>query len=365
MTDAVAAHCPLLLSCRDKQSQRESRPGSRLSAQEDCTMTRTPTAQIAAALLLAAGLVAAAIPPLGAQTFPAKPLRLVLPFPPGGPTDLLGRSIAAKLSEQVGHAVTVDNRPGAGGNLGLEVAAKSPPDGYTMVLTSPLISISPSLYSKLNYDPFKDLAPVSLVAVIQNVLITHPSVPAKTLPDLIRIARASPGKLNYSSGGVGTTGHLAAELLNSMMKLKIVHVPYKGSGQALVGLMSGETDMLIMAAAVAAPQIQAGKVRGIALLADKRVANLPAVPTAAESGVPGFEVPIWYGILTPSGVPREIIGRLNAELVKALAAADLRDKLAAAGIEPITNTPEQFAEFIRSEAVRFGKVIREAGIKGD
>ena len=234
-----------------------------------------------------------------------------------------------------------------------------------MVLSSPLISISPSLYSKLNYDPMKDLAPISLLAVIQNILIVHPSVPAKNLGDLVKMARANPGRLNYSSGGVGTTGHLAAELLNSLMKIRTVHVPYKGSGQALVGLMSGETDMLIMAAAIAAPQIAGGKVKAIALLAEKRVANLPNVPTAAESGVAGFEVPIWYGMLAPSGTPRELIGRLNAELVKALASPDLRDKLVASGIESRTSTPEQFAEFIRSEAVRYGKVIRDAGIKGE
>ncbi|MEI6320713.1 MAG: tripartite tricarboxylate transporter substrate binding protein [Pseudomonadota bacterium] len=300
-----------------------------------------------------------------AQAFPVKPLRLILPFPPGGPTDMLGRSVGAKLSEQVGQPVTVDNRPGAGGNLGLEVASKAPADGYTMVLSSPLISISPSLYAKLNYDPMKDLAPISLLAVIQNILIVHPSVPAKNLGDLVKIARANPGRLNYSSGGVGTTGHLAAELLNSLMKIRTVHVPYKGSGQALVGLMSGETDMLIMAAAVAAPQVTAGKVKGIALLSEKRVPNLPNVPTAAESGVQGFEVPIWYGMLAPSGTTREIIGRLNAEIVKALASPDLRDKLAASGIESRTSTPEQFAEFIRSEAVRYGKVIRDAGIKGE
>ena len=310
-------------------------------------------------------LTTALVPQAQAQAFPARPMRMILPFPPGGPTDMLGRSVAARLSEQVGQPVTVDNRPGAGGNLGLEVASKAPADGYTMVLSSPLISISPSLYSKLNYDPMKDLAPISLLAVIQNILIVHPSVPAKNLGDLVKIARANPGRLNYSSGGVGTTGHLAAELLNSLMKIRTVHVPYKGSGQALVGLMSGETDMLIMAAAVAAPQVTAGKVKGIALLSEKRVPNLPNIPTAAESGVQGFEVPIWYGMLAPSGTPRELIGRLNAEIVKALASPDLRDKLAASGIESRTSTPEQFGEFIRSEAVRYGKVIRDAGIKGE
>ena len=312
--------------------------------------------------LLAAALSFLTILPMSVQAqgpvFPARPLRLVLPFPPGGPTDMLGRALAARLGEQLGQPVTVDNRPGAGGNLGLELTSKAPADGYTMVLSSPLISISPSLYSKLNYDPFKDLAPVSLVAVIQNILVVHPSVPARTLPELIKYARANPGKLNYSSGGVGTTGHLAAELLNSLMKIRTVHVPYKGSAQAMVGLISGETDMLIMAAPVAGPHVKAGKLRGIATAA-------PGVPTAQESGIQGFEVPIWYGVLAPTGVPRDIIARLNAEIVKAMATPDMREKLSSAGIEPQTMSPEQFGEFIRSEAVRYGRVIREAGIKGE
>jgi len=306
------------------------------------------------------------MPPVAAQNFPTRPVRFIVPFAPGGNTDVQGRLIAAKLSEIWNQQVVVDNRAGAGGTLGVEILSKAPADGHTIALASfGNILVGPSLFTKLGYDPMKDLSPISLVAVIQNILIVHPSVPAKTLGDLVKIARANPGRLNYSSGGVGTTGHLAAELLNSLMKIRTVHVPYKGSGQALVGLMSGETDMLIMAAAVAAPQIAGGKVKAIALLAEKRVANLPNVPTAAESGVAGFEVPIWYGMLSPSGTPRDLINRLNAEIVKALASPDLRDKLAASGIESRTSTPEQFADFIRSEAVRYGRVIRDAGIKGE
>ena len=182
-----------------------------------------------------------------AQAYPLRPVRLVFPFPPGGPTDLLGRAIAQKLADQMGQQVVADNRPGAGGNLGLELAAKAPPDGYTIVLTSPLVAISPSLYARLNYDPAKDLAAVSMVASIQNVLLLHPSVPAKTLKELIQLARKNPGRLNFGSGGVGTTTHLAPELLKSLAKINLVHVPYKGSGQALVGLLGGEGDMLIMA----------------------------------------------------------------------------------------------------------------------
>ncbi len=298
-----------------------------------------------------------------AQAYPVKPVRVIFPFPPGGPTDLLGRAIAQKLSDQMGQQFVADTRPGAGGNLGLELAAKAPPNGYTIVLSSPLVAISPSLYAKLNYDPAKDLAPIAQVAVIQNVLLVHPSVPAKSLKELIQLARRSPGKFSFGSGGVGTTTHLAPELLQSLAKIRMVHVPYKGSGQALIGLIGGDVDLLIMAVPAAAGQIQAGKVRALAVLAGRRSPVIPDIPTAQEAGVDHFEVPIWYGFLAPAATPREIIVRLNGELVKALAAPDLKERLAAAGIEPVTGTPEQFAAFIKSETVRYAAVIRDAGIK--
>lgn len=303
--------------------------------------------------------------PLGAfaQAYPAKTIRLIFPFPPGGPTDLLGRAIAQKVSDQVGQQVVADNRPGAGGNLGLELAAKAPPDGYTIVLSSPLVAISPSLYSKLNYDPAKDLTPISQVALIQNVLLLHPSVPAKSLKELIQLARRSPGKLNFGSGGVGTTTHLAPELLKSLEKINLVHVPYKGSGQALVGLLGGEVDMLIMAVPAASSQILSGKVRALAVLSSQRSPVIPETPTAAEAGVENFEVPIWYGILAPAATPRDIITRLNTELTKALTAPEMKERLGSAGIEPMTSTPEQFTAFIRSETVRYAKVVKDAGIK--
>jgi len=298
-----------------------------------------------------------------AQAYPAKPIRLILPFPPGGPTDILGRAIAQKVGEQMGQQVIADSRPGAGGNLGLELAAKAPPDGYTIVLSSPLVAISPSLYSKLNYDPQKDLAPISLVAIIQNVLLVHPSVPAKNVRELVQVAQRSPGKLNYGSGGVGTTTHLAPELLQSLTGIKLVHVPYKGSGLALIGLVSGEVDMLVMAVPAAAQQIEAGKVRALAVLSEKRATPLPNVPTSKEAGYGNFVIDIWYGILAPAGTPPAIVSRLNTELVKALNSPDLKEKLLTAGVQPTSNTSEQFASFIRSETTRFAKVVKDAGIK--
>jgi tripartite-type tricarboxylate transporter receptor subunit TctC len=305
---------------------------------------------------------AAAIAGVNGQTYPTKPVRLILPFPPGGPSDILGRALSQKLSEQLGQQVIADNRPGAGGNLGLELTAKAPPDGYTLVLSSPLIALSPSLYSKLNYRQ-DELAPISLVAIIQNVFLVHPSVPAKTLKELVQVARASPGKLNYGSGGVGTTTHLAPELFMSMTKTKMVHVPFKGSGLALLGLISGQVDVLVMAVPAAEQQVKAGKARALAIVSEKRATPLPNVPTAKEAGFDNFVVDIWYGILGPAGLPPVLLTRLNSEINKALAAPDMQERLVAAGIQPVGNTPEQFAQFIKSETVRFAQVIREAGIK--
>jgi tripartite-type tricarboxylate transporter receptor subunit TctC len=300
--------------------------------------------------------------PAIAQSYPTKTIRLILPFPPGGPSDILGRALAQKLTEQLGQTVITDNRPGAGGNLGLELTAKSPPDGYSLVLSSPLVALSPSLYTKLNYEQ-KDLAPVALVALIQNVLLVHPSVPARNLKELVQIARANPGKLNYGSGGVGTTTHLAPELLMSMTKTKMVHVPYKGSGLALLGLISGQVDVLVMAVPAAAAQIEAGKARALAIVSEKRATPLPNVPTSKEAGFDNFVVDIWYGVLVAAHTPAAIISRLNSEINKALASPDLKEKLLAAGIQPIGGTSEHFASFIKSETARYAKVIKEAGIK--
>ena len=300
-----------------------------------------------------------------AQSYPAKTVRMILPFPPGGPSDILGRALAQKLTEQMGQQVITDNRPGAGGNLGLELTAKAPPDGYTVVLSSPLISISPSLYSKLNYDPQKDLAPVSLVAQIQNVLLVHPSVPAKNLKELVAVAKKQPGKLNYGSGGVGTTTHLAPELMQSLTGTKLVHVPFKGSGLALIGLISGQVDVLIMAVPAAQGQVDAGKARPLAIFSEKRATPMPNVPTAKEAGIDGLVVDIWYGILAPQGTPAPIVNRLGSEINKALAAPELKDKLLSVGVQPLGTTPEQFGTFIRSEAARYAKIIKAAGIKAE
>ena len=313
---------------------------------------------LAAAALLAAFASTGAV----AQSYPAKPVRLILPFPPGGPSDILGRALSQKLGEQLGQQVLPDNRPGAGGNLGMEVAAKLPPDGYAIVLASPTVAISPSLYKKLNYDLQRDFAPVSMVANIPNIMVVHLSVPAKTLKELIQLARRSPGKLNFGTSGAGSTTHLSVEILKNLAKLDMVHVPYKGQGLALMGLISGQVDLAIMAVPSALGMVQAGNIRPLAVLSAQRVPSVPNVPTSKEAGVDDFEVSVWFGILAPAATPREIIGRLNAELHKALAAPDLRERLASSGIEPMTSTPDRLSSFIRSETVRYAKVIKAANI---
>jgi tripartite-type tricarboxylate transporter receptor subunit TctC len=297
-----------------------------------------------------------------AQAYPTKPIRLILPFPPGGPTDIAGRAIAQKLSEQMGQPVIADNRPGATSNIGLELAAKSPPDGYTLVLTPPSIALSPSMYKKLNYDAARDFQPLTLVANMYYVMAAHPSVPARNLNEFIALAKRSPGKLNFSSSGPGAGNHLATELLRSMYGLQMVHVPYKGNVAGLIACASGEVDFGTFAVAPAIPIVKANKVRPLAALTEKRLDVLPDIPTAREQKVDLVSVQ-WYGMLVPAATPRPIAERLVSELHKAVSGRDLKEKLAISGIDTVTSTPEQFSELIRSETVQFAKVIKAAGIK--
>ncbi len=295
--------------------------------------------------------------------YPAKPIRFILPFPPGGPTDILGRAIGQKLAEQLGQPVVVDNRPGAAGNVGTEYASKQPADGYTIALVSPSFSISPSLYKKLGYDPVRDFAPVSLVAQIPNVLLVHPLVPAQSLQELVRLAKANPGKLSFGSGGLGTSQHLAGETLKVLGKVNIVHVPYKGSNQAMLGMMGGDIDIVVIGTPPAVPQVQARRVRALAVLAAERVPALRDVPTSREAGFPGYEVTSWYGVVVPADTPREIVNRLNSELAKIMNSPEGRERIVAAGFDTMTSTPEKFGEFISSETARWAKVIKASGLQ--
>jgi tripartite-type tricarboxylate transporter receptor subunit TctC len=299
------------------------------------------------------------------DAWPIRPIRFILPFPPGGGTDILGRLIAERLTANLGQPVVAENRGGAGGNVGAEAAAKSAPDGYTIVLVAPSLAISPSLYSRLNYDPVKDFAPVSLVATVPNVMITHPSVPAGTLVEFIRLAKTKPGEMNFGSGGSGTSNHLAGELFNIVAGVKLVHVPYKGVNLAMNDVLSGRIQLVVIGIPAAAPHIKAGKLRALALLAPRRSPVLPDVPTVAEAGLPKFEVTTWYGILAPAGTPGPIVARLNAELVKIMHAPDLKERLDAMATDAVTSTPDEFADLIKREIVKWGEVVRDAGLKAD
>lgn len=317
---------------------------------------------IAASVLGAVLLIAVTAAPLHAQSYPTRPIRFVLPFPPAGPTDFLGRIIGDKLHERLGQPVVPENRPGAGGNVGLELTAKARPDGYTITIGSLILATGPSLYKKLNYDPIKDLAPVSLVSEYPNLLVINPTLPVKSLKELVEYARANPGKLNYASSGVGTGLHLAMELLKNLTKVDIVHVPYKGGGgPAMTSVMSGETQMMVIGPQASMAQIQAGRVKPLAIFTDARAPSLPNVPTAKEAGM-DLVFTSWHGVLTTGGAPRAIINRLNQEWVKIAAMPDVKEKMQSMGFEAKSSTPDQFAEFIKAETTRFARVIKEANI---
>ena len=299
------------------------------------------------------------------QAYPSKPIRLILTFPAGTPNDTVGRALGQKLSEQLGENVVPDNRPGAGGNLGIGVAAKSPPDGYTLLLATPGIALSSSLYSKLNYDAARDFAPIARATTTHNILLVHPSVPAKTLKQFISLARAHPGKLNFASGGAGTTNHLANELLKHLEKINLVHVPYKGATLGMVAMIGGEVDEVIVPVAAAIPQIRAGKVRPLAVLSEQRVPPLPEVPTAKEAGVDNLVVLLWYGVFAPARTPPDIVARLSREVIKALESPDLRERLSAVGVDPWPGTPEELASLVRSETARYSDLIKSIGLRLD
>lgn len=314
--------------------------------------------------LLATLSVAFALHAYGQDAWPTRPVRMILPFPPGGGTDILGRLIAERLSAGIGQPVVTENRGGAGGNVGAEAAARSAPDGYTIVLVAPSLAISPTLYSKINYDPVKDFAPISLVATVPNVMVTQPSLPGQ-LQEFIAFVKAKPGALNFGSGGAGTSNHLAGELFNIVTGARLVHVPYKGVNLAMQDVLAGNVHLVFIGIPAAAPHIKAGKLRALAIVAPQRSTALPDVPTVAEAGLKDFEVTTWYGILAPAGTPQPVVRRLNAELVKVMHAPEMKEKLTATGTEPLTSTPEEFAAYIKREIAKWGDVIRQAGVKAD
>lgn len=313
-------------------------------------------------VLLLAACCAAGI--AQAQTYPAKPVRLILPFPPGGGTDVVGRLLAQKLGQALGQQVVVENRAGAGGRIGTDLAAKAPPDGYTLLLaTSSVMGTGPALYKKLPFDMPKDFAPISLVAYTAYVLVAHPSVPAKSAKALVALAKSKPGGLTYASSGAGGAAHLSGELFSATAGVRMVHVAYKGSSPGMFSVVSGETDLMFSNALPALPQVRNGRLRALGVTTPQRSVLLPEVPTIAESGLAGFEVQQNYGVLAPAGTPREIVARLNQEIGKAMQTEDAKRRLLADGSEVKVSTPQELEKMITAEIAKWSTVIRRAGIK--
>jgi len=301
-----------------------------------------------------------------AQDYPSKPVRMVVPFPPGGTTDILARAVGQKLSESWGQQVVIDNRPGAGGNIGTDIVAKSPADGYTLLMgTVGTHAINASLYGKLPFDPVKDFAPVTLVASVPNVLVVNSTVDSKSVKELIALAKSKPGQLAFASSGNGTSIHLAGELFKSMTGTAMLHIPYKGSAPAIAELLGGQTNMMFDNLPSAMPHIKSGRLRALAVTSVRRSPALPDIPTIAETGISGYEASSWFGVLAPAGTPKDIVAKIQGDIARALNAPEIKERLSGQGAEPVGNTPEQFAEHIKAESAKWARVVKDSGAKVD
>jgi tripartite-type tricarboxylate transporter receptor subunit TctC len=317
-------------------------------------------------LVLALALALAAVPAAFAQGYPSKPIRLICPFPPGGAVDIASRAIADALTKVTGQSVVVENKPGAGGNIGGEQAAKSPPDGYTVFMTtSGIQAINPFLYQKMPFDPNKDFAPVIALVSLSNVLVTHPSFKPATVPELIAAARAEPGKITAASSGSGTSIHMSLEMFKHLTGTNILHVPYKGSAPAVADLMGGQVQIMFDNIPSALPHIKSGKLRAIATTGAKRAPSLPDLPTIAEAGVPGYESGVWFGLTVPAGTPKEIIDRLNAESRKAMQLPEYQKRMTDLGYDLVGGSPADMADMIQAELKRWGPVVKASGAKAE
>jgi tripartite-type tricarboxylate transporter receptor subunit TctC len=298
-----------------------------------------------------------------AADYPERPVRVIVTFPPGGGTDIVARMVFQKVAERTGGAFVIDNRGGAGGTIGTDLAAKAPADGYTIVVVSGSHTINPSLYKKLAYDAARDFSAISMLVTGPGVLVVHPSLPARNVRELIAVAKNRPGELLYASAGNGTPPHLAAELFKTLAGVNIVHVPYKGNAQAMTDLISGQVSLSFPTGPSAMPHVQAKRLRALGVTSAKRAAGLPDIPTIAESGVPGYEASAWYGVLAPTGTPPAIVSKLHSEIQAVLRSPEITEKLAAQGLEPAAHTPDEFARFIAAELAKWNKVIAAAGVK--
>jgi tripartite-type tricarboxylate transporter receptor subunit TctC len=317
-------------------------------------------------ILIAACAVAAGSSFAQGTTWPQKPITYIVPFPPGGTTDILARTIALKLGPALGTTIVVENKPGAGGNIGSDFVAKAKPDGYTILGgTISSHAINPSIYKTMPYDALKSFQPITLIGTNANVLVVSAGSPFKSVPDVIAAAKAKPGTISFASAGNGTSQHLSGELFKSLAGIQMEHVPYKGSGPAIQDVMAGHVPMMFDTTVVAAPHIQSGKLRALAVTSAKRVKSLPNVPTMVEAGVPGYDLVSWQGIFAPAGTPKDVVQRLNAELVKILKQPDVRERFESLGLEPVGNTPDEFAAFQRAEVAKWAKVVKDAKITAD
>lgn len=298
-----------------------------------------------------------------AQDYPVKPVRLIVPFSPGGSADFFARFIAPKMSEHLGRRVVLDNRGGAGGTIGAAIASRAEPDGYTIVLATANMAMNVSLYGKRSVDPLKVFAPIALLGTAPNILAVHPSLPAKSVAELIALTKARPGEVNYASGGSGSTSHLAAELFKTLTKVNMVHVPYRGTGQALIAVLSGEASVIFPPASVVLPHAKSGRLRALAIASVTRFELAPDLPTIAESGVPGYEAAQWYGLVAPVGTPRAIIDRLNRDSVSAVQAADMKAQLLKRATRTLRSTPDEFGTYLQSEIVKWAKVVEFSGAR--
>ncbi len=321
------------------------------------TMIRA--AVVLAVLLDTAGALAQA------PNYPTRAIRMIVPFAPGGGSDIVARLIGVELNKGLGQPVVIDNRAGAGSTLGTDLTAKAPPDGYTIVLNNIGLAFNATLYQKLPYDTLKDLAPVSLVATQPNLFVVHPSLPVKSVVEFLKLARARPGQITYASGGVGSGSHLAAELLILLTKVSLIHVPYKGTGPAVVDLLGGQVQMMVSTIASAVPHARANKLRALAVTSTTRSPAAAEVPTMVEAGVPGFEFTTWYAVLAPAGTPRPVIQRLNAELARISRLPEIAEKYSVQGLDPLSSTPEAFGEYLRAEVEKWGKVVKATGARAE
>jgi tripartite-type tricarboxylate transporter receptor subunit TctC len=313
------------------------------------------------ASLLFPACVALAAAPVAAQSYPVKPVRVIVPFPPGSGADITTRIVAPRLSEALGQQLVVENRAGAAGNIGAEVVARAAPDGYTLLTAPASIAISQTLYKKLPFDLARDFQPVAMLASVPFILVVHPSLPAKNVKDLVALAKSRPGQINYASTGSGSSPHLTAEMLKMQAGIDVVHVPYKGTPLAVTDLLTGQVSFMFANALSVLPQVSGGRLRALGITGAKRSATTPQLPTMIESGLPGFESGTWYALLAPAGTPREVVGRLSGEVSRLTQTADLREKLAAQGAEALTVGPAETAAYIKSEIAKWGKVVRASG----